>query len=115
VCLHDCHPYDLIHIIVAVGCERPEERVLGFLFRVLAVAVRDIFIRRQPLEGGGGEFGGFASPLLLRLAIEECLVESATEKPQGLLLEVLRILDRRVRLGSDKRSGLLGRSLPPKI
>ena len=46
---------------------------------------------RQSLDDEGGQLGALAPPLLLGVALDEALVDVATDEREGLLLEVARL------------------------
>ena len=72
---------------------------LEFMEEIVVVIVE---AHRQPLQDRGWQIRGRAAPLLDRIALEEGLVEVATDEAQRLLLEGLRIGDSSVGLRLDK-------------
>lgn len=78
------------------------------LVRVVEVAVVVVEPDREPFEDRRGQLGGVEAPLFTGVALEERLVEFASDELEGLFLEVRGLVDGVVGAFGDEGLGLVG-------
>lgn len=86
------------------------------LVSVVEVVVVVLEAEREPLDDRGRELPAAPVPLLLRVALDQLLVDGAADQKEGLLLEVMGLFDPLYgHLLGDLRPGLLGRRDAPEL